>query len=525
MFDLIIRNGRIIDGTGAPSHHGDVAIKDGKIVKIGRKLAGDTAKEIDVGGLVIAPGFIDAHSHGDMAVENFPQSTYKLEQGVTTEIGGMCGHAPAPFSADHLEDCRRTSVTLIADGAALDYESRSTFGTFLKKMQTKSIGTNMGFLMGHGTIRAAVMGYEHRDPTPDELRRMCEYVAEGMEHGAMGISFGLIYPPGAYAKTEEMIEICKVVEKYGGLFTIHMRNEGSRLNESVEEVITMVKETGIKGVISHHKASGGKGNWGKPYHTLGRIEEVNEEGYDLFVDQYPYTASSTGLNTDIPQDMHSLGTKRILEILADPNERIALEKSVLGGKTAQQRFSGTMIGNSLSHPHLAGRMLLEAAEEEGKTPCDLLFDLLLADELSTGGIFWGMCETDIELIMSYPRTMIGTDGLYYPGSIGAHPRAFGTFPRVLGRYCREQGLFTVEEAVHKMTGLPAMVYNLTGKGLIREGMDADITIFDPETIIDNADYKNFNAKCTGIHYVFMAGELVVTDAVHDGRMLGKAILK
>lgn len=524
MVDLLIKNGFILDGTGGPGHHADVAVRNGKIVAIARHWAGEGREVIDAAGLVVAPGFIDSHSHGDLVLEHFTHSAHKLEQGVTTEIAGMCGISAAPLSERYLLDGVRSIQGVCPNGVAEDLEGHARFSDYLDRIAATPIGTNMAFYIGHNSIRIAVMGLEDRPPTEAELEQMRQHVVNAMEAGAVGITFGLIYAPSIYADTEEVLELCRVVERYGGSFAIHMRNENVRLVQSVEEVLGIVRATGIRAVISHHKASGEEETvWGLPKKTLPMIEQANQEGFDVFLDQYPYTAAATAMASDFGKKVHTLGSEAILAGLRDSAQRAQFRAWTLGDLSAERYFDRIAISSSPSRPHLNGRFMNDVAAELGVDVCELFFDLMLEDRLRTGAIYWRMCDEDVDFIMQYPRTMIGSDGLYYPDCPNAHPRAFGSFPRVLGHYARERGVLTLPEAVHRMTGLPAMVYGLHGKGLVRVGMDADLCVFDPNTIIDNASFEHFNARCTGLHRVILAGEVVVEDAVHNGKLLGRLI--
>ena len=524
MFDLLIKNARVVDGAGTPAYFADVALEDGKIAAIAPVLHQAAAETLDAGGLTLTPGFIDSHSHDDFIMETVPACAHKLEQGVTTEITGMCGHSVAPFSEKYYEEGKRVCATLCAEGVNTDLPTHCSFSTYLSSLRD-DFGPNMAFHVGHGTVRTAAMGFARRKPTASEMEIMKAYVRDAMEAGALGISFGLIYTPGSFCDTEETMELCRVVVPYGGDMTIHMRNEGARLVEAVEETLRVVRETGIRCVISHHKASGGKANWNKTALTLPLIEQANAEGYTVFLDQYPYTASATGLNSDIPGEFLALPKAELLALMADPDGRARIRDAMLGEETAPVRFERTMIGASGAYPQYNGMMLSQAAALHGGDECDVLLDVLLADDLATSGIYTGMSEDDVKRVLAYPRTMVGTDGLWFPGCMGAHPRAFASFPRVLGHYVREEGVIPFVEAIRRMTSMPAAVYGLKGKGLIREGMDADLCLLDPETIIDAADFKNWNARCPGLKYVFVDGERVVTDSVHDGRLLGRKLLR
>ncbi len=518
MYDIIIRGARIADGTGNPLYHADVAIRDGRIAKVG-VISGEAADTIDGTGRVLAPGFIDVHSHHDLVIEGSPDCRNSLEQGITTVIGGMCGESPAPIAMDRLEDCLRVCGR---DMTQQSLQARTGMGSYFDHVNMPT-GAHMGYLVGHGNLRACVVGYADRPLTHEEQERMEALLADCMEAGALGLSFGLIYPPGSYADTREMIGLARVAARYGGVVTAHMRSESARLIEATDEMLQVARASGCRLVISHHKATGGPMNWNKTAATLSMMERAVAEGVDVFCDQYPYTASATGLDTNIPQSMHVLGVDKLVELVTTREGREQLRPLICGDKTPEERFRYTMIGNSKSHPEYAGRMLNDLAGELGADPYELQCDLLRDDRLGTGGIFHTMSEEDVCRVMQWPRAMVGTDGLYVPGAEGGHPRAFGTFPRVLGRYVREQGVITLENAIRKMTSLPATVYDLPAKGLIRAGMDADLVLFDPDTVADQGTYAHPRQKNLGLDCVLVKGRVAVKDGVFTGQLAGEQL--
>ena len=524
MYDLLIKNAYVIDGTGAPGFHSDVAVKDGRIAAVAPVIRGEAERTIDATGLTLTPGFIDAHSHSDVLIEEYPECIAAVEQGITTQIAGMCGESAAPISPDHVEEGLQIVNSLKGGELASPVEDRFTFTKYMGVVD-KPLGTNMAFLVGHGNVRAAVMGFASRKPTPEELEQMKDLVREAMDGGAYGISFGLIYPPGSYCDADEMIALCKVVAERGGVMTVHLRSESGGLVEAVEEMLHVTRESGVRCVISHHKATGGPANWGKTEETLALIEQANADGFDVYCDQYPYTASGTGLATNIPDKMHELGTEKLLEILSTKEGRAQLRPMILGTREPKERFKYTMIGSSPAHPEYNGRMLNDIADELGQDAYELQCDILLDDKLLTGGIFHTMSEDDLKRVMQYRRAMVGTDGLWYPGCEGTHPRSIGTFPRVLGKYVRQEKYIPLTEAIRKITSMPAQVYSLKGKGIVTAGFDADLVLFDAEKIIDRAEYGNFRPRCEGLHYVIVGGKIAVEDAVFNGTKAGSIIRK
>ncbi len=520
MYDLLICNARVIDGTGNPSFHADVAVKNGKIVCIAQNIRSEALRTIDGTAQVLAPGFIDAHSHQDLVIDQEKSCWNELEQGATTLITGMCGKSHVPMTekqpVECSRDCSRIETTNVNRHALL----RSWY-----MHDQRPIGANMGALVGHGALRTYVMGYENRKPTEIELGQMKELAIEAMCLGALGISLGLSLFPGCFADTEELVTLCKVAANRGGLVCIHLRNEGEKLVEATKEALDLVRESGVRCVISHHKAIGGSLNWNKTAATLSMIEKLIADGYDVFCDQYPYAASATGICTNIPQRFLDMGDAKVMEFIADPAWRAAVREEICRGKTSHKRLVYTMIGDSTSHPEYAGRMLNDLADENGVDPYDFMMDLLEQDHLSTAGIFHTMSEEDVERIMRWNRTMIGSDGICIPNEIGNHPRTFATFPRVLGRYVRERKVITLEDAVRKMSYLPAMVFGLGTKGLIREGMDADLVLFDPVCVRDCATYAEPWRKSEGISYVIVDGQIAVENGDYTGILAGKMILK
>lgn len=519
MYDILIQNARVADGSGNPLYHADVAVKDGRIARIGVHL-GEAETVIDGKGKVLAPGFIDVHSHHDLVVERNGICSNALEQGITTIIGGMCGLSPMPICEKHLESCLRVV------GRKHSEESRAArFDTAgYLDFVNKPTGANMAYLVGHGNLRACVVGYADRKLTAEEQAEMEELLRQAMKAGCYGLSFGLIYPPGSYADTEEMIGLARVVAEFGGLITAHIRSESTKLVEAVEEMMEVTRASNVRMVISHHKATGGYYCWNKTAATLSIMDRMVAQGYDVFCDQYPYTASATGLQTNIPDALHVLGVDKLVEMLTTQEGRERLRGEICGEKDSWERFQYTMIGNSESHPEYAGRMLNDIAREEGRDPYDIQCDLLRDDRLDTGAIFHTMCEEDVERVMRWPRAMVGTDGSYAPGDVGNHPRTFSTFVRILGRYVRERKVITLENAIRKMSYLPAMVYNLPTKGLIREGMDADLVLFDPETVGDNNDYADPYVKNSGLDYVIVGGRIAVRDGLCTGELGGRQLL-
>ena len=513
MYDLIIKNGMIIDGTGSPFFRADVAIQGGKIARIGRCLTGAKA-EIDATGLTVTPGFIDSHSHSDTSVLTYPDQIEKIEQGITSSIAGQCGTTLAPISRDITPE-----TAAIVEGFGLETDVYGTMGSFLDMAKDVPQGSNAAILTGHSALRKAVMGMENREPTTEELEKMKTLLRDGLDHGSLGISFGLIYPPSCYAKTDELIELAKVVGEYHGIVTAHIRNEGDFLIRSTEEFIRVVRESGTRGVLSHHKSASAE-NWGKVAHTLRMLDEANAVGTEVFCDVYPYTASHTSLSASlVPKEYHAFGLQKVL---SDPElYQTIRELNVNAGRVV---LDWIRIATCTAYPEAGGKLVSEVAAEWGVEDIDAAL-IMIRDSERCQGCFYTMCEADVETVMAYPRSMICTDSGVRRDMRVYHPRLRGTFPRALGRYVRERGVVSLPEMIRKMTAMPAAVYELAGKGLIREGFDADICIFDADKIIDHAEYTDCHKRAEGLNYVILGGEVVVEDAVYNGKRMGRVILR
>ena len=535
-FDLILRGGRIIDGTGNPWYQGDLASKNGRIAAVGRL---DSVAEtiLDAKGLVIAPGFIDAHSHADGATLYFREMKSLLMQGITTVVGGQCGSSPAPVDPSLREEmeARRAKVLPPEVDPSITW---TTFDDYLKKEEENGLGVNIAHLVGHGAVRIAAMGREARDPTPKELERMRELTAEAMEAGAFGISTGLIYPPGIFAKTDEIVEVAKVAAKYGGAYDSHIRGEGKTLMKSLEEAIEIGERAGIPVQISHHKAAT-KSIWGKSVETLRMLEEARARGVDVTVDQYPYRAGSTSLATCLPPWAHDGGMERLLERLKDPELRDKMRGDIEEGIPGWENFAGELgwenvIVSSVrsdENKPFEGKNLEEITELRGDADAfTTLFDIILEEEGSVSMIIFAMDEGDVRRIMSHHLQMVGTDsgasaaeGFMRRGK--PHPRGYGSYPKILGRYVRELGVLRLEEAVRKMTSFPAQRFGILDRGILRPGMWADIVVFDPETVSDKATYQDPHQYPEGIEYVLVNGRVAVQKGKTTGILAGTTLRK
>ncbi len=498
-YDLLIQGGRVINGSGKPGFVADVGIKDGRIVAIGDLQNKSARKTLDAAGQVVAPGFIDLHTHAERRILDFPDVHNYIRQGVTTVVGGNCGGSPWPI------------------------------GEFLQKVEQKRLALNLALLVGHNTIRRQVMGTENREPRPEELEQMKALVEQAMREGAVGLSTGLKYVPGAYAKIDEVIELAKVVAKYGGFYATHMRDEGLKLLDGVEEALEIGRRAGVPVHISHHKAVG-KSMWGKSKLTLAKIDEAVQAGMDVTLDQYPYTATSTGLTVVFPAWSLAGGQERLRARLADPEQRRKIKEAIVyniiydrgGGDPAS-----IVVSSFPPDASLEGKNLAEITRMRGRkpTPENAAETLMELQEMGGGsGIYHCLAEEDVKRIMQHPLTAVASDGATIEyGKAKPHPRSYGTFPRVLGKYVREENVLTLEEAIRKMTSLPAQRLKLQDRGRLQPGAWADVVIFDPETVRDTATWTEPHQYPVGISYVLVNGRIVVDETGFTGRYPGRVI--
>lgn len=490
-WDLVIRGARIFDGTGAAPFAGNLAVRGDRIAAVG-EVDGAAAFEIDARGLALAPGFIDVHSHDDFAVLSTPAMDFKLMQGVTTEVVGNCGMGPAPYPA-----VREHFGVFFGDATVPGWEG---YRGYLEAVERARPSLNVAMLVGHNTIRTAVMGMERRAPTQDEQRAMRELVREGLEAGAVGLSTGLIYEPGRHCATEEVIELARGVAEAGGLYATHMRNEASHLLDAVREAIRIGRESGARVQISHHKAAGKK-SWGRVRESLKLIEEARAEGLDVTADQYPYTSGSTMLAAVLHNNAFNAGGDR--------------------GGIAQVEPERVLIASAPLHPEYEGHTIAELAVKLGLPPEDAARKVDSDERHRAIAILDMMDEGDVQTVMRHPTTMIGSDGIPLGGK--PHPRLYGTFARVLGHYARELGLLTMEDAVHRMTGMPAQKFGLADRGVLRADAYADLVIFNPATIIDTGTFSEPKRYPDGIAHVFVNGVAVVANGRHTNARPGRPL--
>jgi dihydroorotase/N-acyl-D-amino-acid deacylase len=498
-YDVIIRGGRLIDGSGNPWVRADVAIRGERIADIG-DLSGATANRIIVAGnMVVCPGFIDPHTHAIRGIYDVPTAESSLLQGVTTLTEGNDGGSPFPIK-----------------------------GSLERIVQTR-ISPNWALFVGQGTIRERVVGLANREATPEEMEKMKQLVAQAMEEGALGLSTGLFYVPGAFTKTEEVIELSKVAARYGGIYISHMRDEADGLLDSVRETIRIGEEARIPVQITHHKAAG-KLAWGKSEQSLRLVDEARARGVDVTIDQYPYTASQTSINALLPQWAQEGGRDDIIKRLRDPQTRPKIKSEIIhniktnrGGGDPKNVF----IGACRWDPSLNGKNLAQITEQRGMRPTAENAAEVTIEIIEKGGasaIYHAMSEADVERIMKHPATAIGSDGpLSVFGQGVPHPRQYGTFARVLGVYVRERKSLTWEEAIRKMSSATAQRLGIHDRGLVRRGFFADVVVFDPERIKDMATFEKPHQYAVGVNFVLVNGKLVVDQGKHTGERPGKVL--
>jgi len=498
-YDLLIQSARVVDGAGGPWYTADVGIRGDSIAAIGNLRGAPARTTIDAHGLVAAPGFIDIHTHARGGIFTIPTADNYVRQGVTTLMEGNDGGSPLPL------------------------------GPFLDKVATARPAVNFGMFVGQGSIRTAVVGLEDRQATPAEIARMCDLAREAMRQGAFGLSTGLFYVPGNYTPTEEVIAIARVVGEMGGIHISHMRNEASGVLDSVRETIRIGEEGRLPTQITHHKIVG-KTYWGRSVETLKLVEEARARGVDVTIDQYPYTASSTGTAALFPQWSLAGGRKQLLARLHDPATRARIKAAIVtnildnrgGGDPKNVTMAACVFDRSLD-----GKTLAQITDERGQSPTPANAAETAMDIQEKGGcaaVYHAISEDDVVRILRYPFTMIGSDGEIPEFGQGApHPRSYGTFARVLGCYVRERHVLTLEDAVRRMTSIPAARLGLWDRGLLRPGMRADITLFDPATIADTATFAAPHQYAVGVRHVLVNGRPILLDGRITGERPGRVL--
>lgn len=522
-FDILIKNGFILDGTGKPEFPGDIGIKYGKIIALENFGVIDESSAlniIDAKGLKVSPGFIDIHSHTDTGLFINPNAESKIRQGVTTEAAGQDGSSVAPRKPKTVDD-------------EYDVDKRrwESFTDFFKLLEANKTAVNFVTFVGQGTLRGYVVGLDDRPATKEEIEQMKQLAVDALEHGVFGISSGLEYTPGSFATTEEITELCKVMKSYGGFYTTHMRNEDDRVLEAIEEAIAIGRGAGIPVNISHLKLQG-SANWHKSEQVFALIENANSSGMRVTMDRYPYTAFSTGLANLFPLWAREGGTERFMQRLQDRNELIKIKEHVLSRVESLSSWDAVLIAGVAKpeNKQYEGMTIEQIVNTSGDDPFEFTRNLLIDENGRVSMCGFGMSEENTKRILAHPLCMVASDGsaraTYGELSKGSpHPRSYGTFPRFLGRYVREDKIVTLPEAIRKMTLLPAETLGISDRGKIAPGLFADIVCFNYDTVIDKADYVNPHQYPVGIEYVLVNGEVVIKKAEHTGNLPGKILKK
>ena len=512
-YDLLIRGCRIIDGESAPAYRADVGIQDGIISAIGPLPDAEAERVLDCPELILSPGFIDIHTHTDFTILINPRAESKIRQGVTTEVIGNCGSSAAPLCGEKLVRVREQNKDLVIDW--------KTLGEYCERVNIQGTAVNLIPLTGHGNIRSSVMGYDPRPPGREEMNRMLELLRQSLEEGSRGISTGLVYPPGVFSGSDELVELLSEVSRFGGIYSTHMRNESDRVEEAVEEAINLAEKAGVSLQISHLKAQGRR-NWHRIESCFRKIEAARSRGMDIHCDRYPYIASATDLDILLPSWTWEGGSEEELRRLSEPTIRKRIRDEI-----TKDDWESVIISRATTEENrkLEGRNLKDIAADRRLEPVDCLFDILMEEELEVEALFFGMSRDNLERILKKPYCMIASDasaradyGLLSRGK--PHPRTFGTFPRVLGKLVR-RGVLPLEAAVYKMTGMPAEKLGLKDRGVIREGAAADLVIFNQAKVKDRATYQNPQLYPEGIEYVIVNGEIVLEAGMQTGKLPGR----
>ncbi len=509
MYDILIKNGKILDGQDSAPFYGDIAVAGDEIVKIG-DINEPARRVIDAEGRVVSPGFIDIHCHSDAIVFHEEKNPLRLRQGFTTEVIGNCGISAAPVNPENLELLRKYCNPFYSN-VPVPYTWQS-YGEFLDSVEAHRPMLNTAGLVGHGSLRIAVSGFEARELTPEEMERMEKLLGGSMDEGAFGMSSGLIYPPGVFANGEEMLRLAKVIQAHNGIYTSHMRSESAEVVEAVRESIAIAEESGVSVEISHHKAQG-VANRGKTRETLRLIHEANDRGLKVNCDVYPYDAASTQFSACLPPWALEGGVDKLVERVSDPETRARIIADVKKEEPDYEnffRYAGSwdrVLINECSVKAYEGKTVQAIADENGADPYEMALDIIKNSENNVMMIVFTMSEEDISRVIHDPCAMICTDG--FPGLGPYHPRYTSAFTRVLEKYVKQDHLISLSQAIYKMTGMPAAKLGLTDRGILAEGAKADILILDMDRIHDNADYKNYNALSDGIDYVLINGQIAV----------------
>jgi len=526
MLDILIKNGIVVDGTGKPAFRADVGVVDGRVAAVAKDLEQEAARVIKAQGLHVAPGFIDPHTHSDLPLLVDPRAESKIRQGVTTEVVGNCGFSAAPLLGDAMEETRAKAENLELD------ITWTGMGEYLDRLRQSGTALNVVALVGHNVVRGSVLGYGDVQPEPAQQEEMERLVAETMEQGARGLSTGLYYPPGYYARTEEVIGLARAAARYGGIYASHVRSESDKLLDAIAEAIEIGEKAGIRVEIAHLKLESYR-NWENIDQLVSVLDGAQAKGLSVGCDQYPYIACSTWLGAMLPYWAQAGGAKAVAERLRDPEVRAQLRqdweenRADWDNRTGVRDWTDVLVCDCPGKPEVMGKNVAEIAGSD-QDPLETAFDLIVFSEGLAKGVWFNQPEENVQILMRHPLVAVGSDGssLSPHGVLGqqkVHPRSYGAFPRVLGRYVREKKVLSLEEAVKKMTSLAAARFGLTGRGMVREGAWADLVLFDAQTVADRATFTEPHQYPTGIPYVLVNGEIVIEQGDHTGALAGQVL--
>lgn len=528
MYDVVIKNGMVADGTGAAAKPLDVACRDGRVYLLAPGSAGKARQIIDGTGLWVCPGFIDTHSHGDFPYGLSANSLAKVSQGITTHLAGQCGLSAFPLCPGRMEE--------VAEAIGLSRYSKrplsrhTSFAGYLEYMKSVSAEENIGFFVGHETLRQSAMGPARRAPSQREMDDMLKMAEEALSHGALGMSTGLAYPPGAYAEKEELRRLCLVLERYDGVYATHMRDEGRHIVDSVREVLWLGQETGCRVHISHLKICGRK-NFGLSRQILNMIDQAARQGVRVSADAYPYTFSGTQLIFCLPPDLMDGGPQKALTLIESHKGREIVRDRLLHDDTFDNiyqscgSFEKIVVASCAVTKDAVGKTIAQWGREQGMESFEAFFSLLTENRGEVGAMFEEIGREDMMNILRSPQVMIGSDGAVDSLSEAGHPRAFGTFPRSIAMFTQDEKLMPLEEMIRRMTSLPARTFSLEGKGILADGMDADITVFDPANIRDRATISAPSRISRGVEAVLVGGKIVFRDGKLTGEKPGTVVTR
>ena len=529
MSSFLIRGAQVIDGSMREPSRGDIAVENGMITEVSPSIKGGGKAVIEADGLVAVPGFIDIHSHTDLTIFKHPLAESKALQGVTTEVIGNCGIGAFPVNQERrsvlIDYLKMHDFHLPSDGL-----SWNNFTQYADQLERIGLGLNLAPLVAHGALRIAILGAEDRIPGDKELEKMKSLLIDSLKQGAWGLSTGLIYPPGSFAKTEELVDLAKIIARYGAIYTSHIRGEGATLMKALDEAIHIGKKSGVRVEVSHLKAMG-KDNWGRGKEALLKLEKARQEGVDIAADQYPYEATSTSLTALVPSWAHAGGVSELLMRLASPETTGRLQTEILREMNQRGGPSRIVIAEigSANNTWLSGKNISQIAELWNCAPEIAVMRLLLEEKAAVGAVYFSLSEEDVAAILSSDQVCIGSDGtgMKAEDDFGksTHPRSYGTFARILGVYAREKGILSMAKAIHKMTGLPAARLGLKDRGFIKPGFTADLVLFDPLTIQDRSTFDHPHQYAIGVVYAWVNGCLTVQEGIITGNTPGRVLRK